>query len=107
MKTWKQYEARVTVWWNELGIFAKRVSKELRGEGCEDVQLRDFRVALEIKTRKAIAAYLRKWLAQADRNAGPGWIGVVQIHADNTHTDEDIIMMSVKTFAHIVKRYIP
>ena len=88
-KTWKMAERRVAA---RFGT--QRTGPQ--GRNTPDVVTSD--LSIEVKTRKALPAWLHEALAQSERNAQPGTLPVVVLHQVGTRYDDDMIVMSMKSF---------
>lgn len=88
-KTWKAAERRV----------ARRFGSQRTGpagRNLPDIITGD--LSIEVKTRKALPAWLHEALAQAERNAQPETLPVVVLHQVGDRYDDDVVVMSMKSF---------
>ncbi len=97
-KSWKEVEKRLTLWYNETHAPATRMSTGMRGEAVEDINWAN-RFSIEVKTRKKIPKYIKKWLLQTVRNSGTRY-GIVHWHQDGIHAENDIVLMGAETFRY-------
>jgi len=67
-----------------------------QGRNTPDVVTSD--LSIEVKTRRSLPAWLHDALAQAERNAQLGTLPVVVLHQVGTRYDDDMIVMSMKSF---------
>jgi len=88
-KTWKMAERRVAA---RFGT--QRTGPQ--GRNTPDVVTSD--LSIEVKTRRSLPAWLHEALAQAERNAQLGTLPVVVLHQVGTRYDDDMIVMSMKSF---------
>lgn len=99
MKTWKEFEKKLTEWYSYLGPAATRMSRALRGEKVEDIAWWKF--SIEAKTRKKIPGYLHKWMKQAVANSG-GKTPVIHWHQDREKIGEDYVILKAEAFRYFM-----
>ncbi len=88
-KTWKAAERRIA------GRFGTKRTGPV-GRNAPDVITGD--LSIEVKTRKSLPAWLHDALAQSEHNAQPGTLPIVVLHQIGDRYDDDIVMMSMKSF---------
>ncbi len=91
-KTWKSAERKIA-----RSFGTERTGPQ--GKNMPDAITGQFSV--EVKTRKALPAWLHEAMDQSERNAVEGTDAIVVLHQIGQRYDADLVVMSMKTFKKI------
>jgi hypothetical protein len=110
MKNFKKFEIKLTDYFLERGLPAKRMSKAFHGTAIEDIRIGDSEegwISVEAKTGKeAIPGYLKKFYTQAVTNC-EGRIPIVVWHEDYTRIGDEFCILSLEDLTDLlVKVYL-